>query len=142
MDTNQVIIAGRLTRDPELTFTASNMPICKFGIAVNGMKKEDVSFLDIVAFGKTAESCAKYLHKGSQAIVSGSIKQSRWTAKDGSKRSSVGITANQVQFIGGKREEGQPAAQPERPDPATYPDGLDITDAELAGGLSEDENPF
>lgn len=107
-DINSVTILGRLTMDTELSYTPSNnTALAKFSIAVNGRKKddpEDVSFFNIVVWDKMAEICAKYISKGSQVCIQGTLKQSRFTDKDGNKRSSVDIIANSVQFIGGKKD--------------------------------------
>jgi len=102
MDMNTVNIIGRLTRDPELKTAQSGNAICNLSIAVNGYKKEDVSFFDVVIFGKAAENVGKYLKKGSQAGITGHLSQSRFQRKDGSKGSAVNIIASSVQFIGGK----------------------------------------
>ena len=102
MDMNTVNIIGRLTRDPEIKTSQSGNAICNLSIAVNGYKKEDVSFFDVVIFGKAAENVGKYLKKGSQAGITGHLSQSRFQRKDGSKGSAVNIIASSVQFIGGK----------------------------------------
>jgi single-strand DNA-binding protein len=108
MDINSITIVGRLTRDPELTYTPSNnTPVCRFSIAVNGYRENDVSFFDITAWNKQAETIQKYLAKGSQVIVNGILKQERFQTKDGDNRSKVGITANSVQFVGAKKQGGQ-----------------------------------
>jgi single-strand DNA-binding protein len=125
MDTNITVQHGRLTRDPEVTFTTSQKQVCKFSIAVNGMKKEDpndTSFFNVVAWNKTAEMCGQYLKKGSAVIVQGRLKQSRFTDKNGQNRSSVDIVANTVQFVGGKKD-GQPQqSQPSNDIPIPEPE--------------------
>ena len=100
MDYNVTGQCGRLTRDAVLTIASTGLALCKFSIAVNGWKKDDVSFFNVTLFGKSAEAIAKYLTKGKQVIVQGSLVQSRWT-KDGQNFSNVGINAVNVQLLGG-----------------------------------------
>jgi single-strand DNA-binding protein len=100
-DINQVVLVGRLTRDPETRFSA-NTAICKFSIANNtGKEDKNVSYFDIVTFGKTAERCQQYLKKGTQIAISGRLSQNRWE-QEGQKRSKVEVIAQIVQFLGGK----------------------------------------
>jgi len=110
-DINHVVLIGRLTRDPELTYTQSGAAVCRFSIAVNrssGSKgenqEESTSFFNIVAWNKTAEICKEYLNKGKQVGVEGRLQQRRWTANDGTKRNNVEIVANTVQFLGSSRQ--------------------------------------
>jgi len=126
MDTNNVVITGRLVRDPEFSKTTNDKSICKFSIACNGFKKDDVSFLDIVCWGKTAEIVSEYLRKGSQSIITGRLQQQRFQDKSGANRSKIEIVASAVQFIGPKSESGgnSPAPKKEQsnPDPFQHPD--------------------
>lgn len=122
VNVNFVMIGGHLTRDPELKYLPSGAPVCDFSIAVNkkwtdkktGEKKESVSFVGVVAFGKTAEMCAEYLKKGVPALVEGEIKQDRWEDKDGKKRDKTKVEANRVHFLGRKSEE--PLVVAEKPE--------------------------
>lgn len=108
MDTNTVVLIGNLTRDPELAYTPSNnTALCKFAIANNGRKKDDVGFFDIVCFGKTAETCNQYLNKGNKVSITGRLEQSRYQDKSGQNRSSINIVANTVQFLTPKNNSGQ-----------------------------------
>jgi single-strand DNA-binding protein len=113
---NKAILLGTLGRDPELTYTQGGVALCKFSIAINekwttktGEKKEEVSWIDITAWNKTAELCGEYLKKGRQALIEGKLKQDRWEDADGKKRSKVTVTAERVQFIGGKGGSDQAA---------------------------------
>ena len=106
MDTNIVVVIGRLKRDTELKHTSNEKAVCNFSIANNGFK-DDVNFLNVVAWGKTAEICNKYLNKGSQVCIEGRLSQRSYDNKDGNKVNVVEIVANNVQFIGGKKEEQQ-----------------------------------
>lgn len=123
-DINHVVLIGRLTRDPELTYTQSGAAVVKFSIAVNrssGSKSENqeetTNFFNIVAWNKTAEICKEYLGKGKQVGIDGRLQQSRWTGQDGAKKSKVEIVANTVQFLGpSKQVPGQ--SQPSEAEPA------------------------
>ena len=108
---NQVTIMGRLTRDPELRRTGSNIPVASFTIACDrdfsgkGQEKE-VDFVDIVAWRNTAEFVSKYFAKGRMAVVSGRLQIRSWTDKDGNKRRNAEIVAENVYF-GDSKEGGQ-----------------------------------
>ena len=100
---NRVILAGNLTRDPELRFTNDGVPVCDIGIAVNDprSKKEDaVDFFDVSVWRELGETVANYKKKGDPVLVEGKLKYRTWEAEDGSKRSKVSINADQVQFLG------------------------------------------
>jgi single-strand DNA-binding protein len=123
---NRVILAGRLTRDPETRFTPAGTAVTGFSLAVNrrykvnNEVKEEVSFFDIVVFGKQGEKCAEYLSKGRPVLVEGRLKQRSWET-DGVKRSKVEVVADNVQFLGSPRAaaaEGAPGSEPapEAPD--------------------------
>lgn len=103
---NRVILAGNLTRDPDLRYTPSGSPVCSFSIAVNhtytdknGHKNEQVVFVPITVWGKQGENSAEYLKKGRGALIEGRLKQEKWTSKEGEKRSRLVITANLVRFL-------------------------------------------
>lgn len=100
---NNVCIIGNLTKDVELRYTPQGTAVGQFSIAVNELKDE-VSFFEVVCFGKTAENCQQYIAKGSKVGVSGRLKQDRWE-KDGQKRSKVRVIAQRVEFLNKKREE-------------------------------------
>lgn len=109
---NQVVLVGNLSRDISLSYLPSQKPVGDTSIAVNekwigqdGQPREDVSFIDLRFFGKSAETVNKYCRKGSPLLVAGKLKQDTWQAKDGSKRSKLYVIVNSFQFIGGKREE-------------------------------------
>jgi single-strand DNA-binding protein len=106
---NRVILAGNLTRDPELRFTNDGVPVCSFGLAVNRVrsKSEEVDFFDISAWRELGETIANYKKKGDPILVEGRLQFRTWEAQDGSKRSKVDITADNVQFLGGRGEGGE-----------------------------------
>lgn len=127
MNYNKVQIAGNLTRDPELRYTPKGTAIAKVGMAVNrvwtneaGEKKEEVTFVDVDIFGRVAENVGQYMRKGSAMFVEGRLKLESWDDKQtGQKKSRLGIVADNVQFIGGKKVAGE-MAEPS-PRPATPP---------------------
>lgn len=129
---NKVILAGNLTRDPELRYTPKGTAIAKIGLAVNrvwtneaGEKKEDVTFIDVDCFGRTAENVGQYMRKGRPILIEGRLKLDQWDDKQtGAKRSKLGVVAETVQFLGspGGGEGGAPAApRPARPAAAAAP---------------------
>ena len=101
---NKVILMGRLTANPELRSTGNGTPVCSFSLAVNRRGKDDgTDFLDIVAWNKTAEFVSKYFAKGMQVAVSGRIQTRTWEDKQGNKRKSVEVVADEVFFADSKR---------------------------------------
>lgn len=104
---SKAIITGNLTRDPELRTTTSGTNVCSFSVAVNrtykgadGENKEDVSYIDCVAWGKLGEVIANYAKKGSSVLVSGRLSQRSYESKDGTKRSRTEVVAEDFNFIG------------------------------------------
>lgn len=106
MDINNLSIIGRLTKDPELKYTQSNKSVCSFDIAVNGFKKEDVSYFKCVSWGKTAETITQYVKKGHRIGLNGRLEQTSWTDKEGNKRYSVEIVVAGFQFLQPKSDSG------------------------------------
>ena len=107
---NKVIMAGNLTRDPELSFLPSQTPVVEFGLATNrkykgrdGEMKEDVCFVDCRCYGQSAETINKYCSKGSPLLIEGRLTFDRWEAQDGSKRSKHRIFVERFQFLGSGR---------------------------------------
>src|SRR5512137_2997484 len=124
---NRVILLGNLTRDPEVRYIPSGTAVASFAIAVNRRfkqgdeMKDEVSYIDIVVFGKTAENCGQYLNKGDAILVEGRIQQRRWDDKEtGQKRSKVEVVAQVVNFMpkrtgqsgGGAKQEQEPMPEP------------------------------
>ncbi len=121
---NKVLLMGNLTRDPELKMTPSGQAICKFGIAINrtftgqdGQKREEVTFVDVDCFGKTAENVGKYFTKGKPIFIEGRLKLDTWE-KDGEKKSKMGVVLENFQFLGGKDESAAPTSRQPAPTPA------------------------
>lgn len=107
---NHIVVMGRLTRDPELRKTASGVSVTSFTVAVDrdfsqqdGKKETD--FLDVVAWRNTAEFAAKYFTKGRMAIVSGRLQIRNWEDKEGNKRRTAEILAENIYFSDSKKED-------------------------------------
>lgn len=110
---NQVTLLGNLTRDPELRQTPSGQSVTNFTLALNrsykdasGEWQERADFVDVVAWGSTGENVAKWVQKGRQLLVSGSLQSRSWE-QDGVKRSKVEVLARDVTFIGGRNDDNQ-----------------------------------
>ena len=101
---NKVILAGNLTRDPELRYTPKGLAIAKLGLAVNrrwtneaGEQKEDVLFVDVDAFGKQAETIGQYLRKGRPILIEGRLRLDTWDDKQsGQKKSKLGVVLEKI----------------------------------------------
>ncbi len=116
---NRVLLAGNLTRDPQVRFFANERAVANFGIAINnryktadGQQKEETTFVDVEAWGRTAELVGQYLTKGRSCFVEGRLKLDNWEDKDGQKRSKLKVVADNVQFLDSNRAAGGPAGAP------------------------------
>ena len=114
---NKVILAGNLTRDPDLRYTPKGLAIAKLGLAINrswtgedGQKREEVTFVDVDAFGKQAEVIGQYLRKGRALLIEGRLKLDQWDDKQtGQKRSRLGVVLESFSFLDSNRPaEGAP----------------------------------
>ncbi|HEX4350252.1 MAG TPA: single-stranded DNA-binding protein [Verrucomicrobiae bacterium] len=155
---NKVILVGNLTRDPELRYTPKGTAIAKIGLAVNrvwtneaGEKKEEVTFVDVDVFGRTAENVGQYMRKGRPILIEGRLRLDQWDDKQtGQKKSKLGVVAETVQFLGSPGEGGSgsggggggaPAARPARPAPAA-PSAPPSEPMEGDGPPESDDVPF
>lgn len=133
MNLNRVILCGNLTRDPELRYTPKGTAACKFGLALNrtwagddGQKREEVTFVDVDAFGKQAEAIAKFLTKGRALLMEGRLKLDQWDDKQtGQKRSKLGVTLESFSFVD-KREGAAPETPPAPAQAPATPQGDDV----------------
>lgn len=109
---NQVMLMGRLTRDPEVRTTASGKSVTSFSLAVDrGGQDDQADFFDITAWEKTGELVAQYLSKGRRCLVQGRLRQDSWDDKEtGKKRSRVEVTAFDVTFLDGPNDGGGSSA--------------------------------
>jgi single-strand DNA-binding protein len=140
---NKVFLMGNLTRDPELRYAPNGTAVARFGLAVNTQRagqgddrKEEVCFVDIVAFGRQAETASEYLSKGRPVLVEGRLQWQSWEGKDGQKRSKHEVIADRVQFMSRGREEGVERSTP-APAPSRAGDEMEIPPA-----FEDDDIPF
>lgn len=108
---NKVQLIGNLTRDPELRYTPQGTAVCTFGVATNrqwktesGEMKDEAEFHKIVAWNQLAEICSKMLHKGSRVYVEGRLQTRKWTAQDGSEKTTVEIVISDMLVLESKRD--------------------------------------
>ncbi len=139
---NRVILLGNLTRDPELRYIPSGMAVADVGLAVNEKRKnangdwvEEVTFVDVTVWGRTAEVMGEYLTKGSPVLIEGRLKLDTWQDKDGQKRSKLKVTCDRMQMVGAKGQGGgegggarpapRPGTQSNQYSQAAPPDAMD-----------------
>lgn len=110
---NKVMLIGKLTRDPELRYIPSGASIAEFGIAVNrtwkdksGNKQDEVTFVDVTAWGRHAELANQYLAKGRSVFIDGRLKLDQWTTQDGQKRSKISVVIENMQFLDKGNQQG------------------------------------
>lgn len=168
---NKVMLIGNLTRDPEVRYTPKGSAVCDIGLAVNrsyvtdsGEKVEEVTFVDITLWNKTAELAGKYLHKGRPVYIEGRLQMDTWEDRQtGQKRQRLKVIGDQMQFLGspqgggersgGSGEEGsggysrppqRPAAQQrpaQRPTPSQQQND-DFGEGPITDGMEDDDIPF
>jgi single-strand DNA-binding protein len=132
---NKVILVGNLTRNPEVKFTPKGLAVADFGLAVNrsftaenGEKREEVTFIDITAWGKVAELARQFLTKGRQVYIEGRLQLNSWDDKQtGEKKSKLRVVGENIQFLGSRpeaesgrpkqTEANRPTGEPHRPEP-------------------------
>ena len=155
---NKVFLIGRLTRDPELRYTSSNIAVATFSIAVdrnfsNAAGEREADFINIVVWRKQAENVKNYMHKGSQVAIDGRIQTRSYDDTDGKKRYVTEVVADNVQFLDskGSREASAPTSAPE-PTPYDFasqpePKTTDVKNDPFADfgnniEISDDDLPF
>lgn len=146
---NRVIIAGNLTRDPEVRYTPSGTAVGDVGVAISesyrnkaGELVETTCFVDVEVWGRQAETTAEYLSKGSPVLIEGKLRLDQWENQQGEKRSRLKVRADRVQFLSGNRKGGTQekastdrAAADQQNQPNNAPQGAD-------GAEDEDDLPF
>lgn len=142
---NVVVLIGRLTRDPELRFTASGKAVTTFSLAVNRpfSKTNEADFFNIVVWGKTAENCANYLAKGRLVGVEGRLQSRSYETQTGDKRYVTEVVANMVEFLewGDKREQNhQGSSNSNRGMDAFDGSGINLDDFQAID--EDDDVPF
>ena len=156
LNVNTVTLAGHLTRDPEMRSLAGEKVVVNFSLAINrrykgndGEIKEDSTFVDCEAWGRTAELVGQYLAKGSAAYVEGRLKLDNWQDKDGKNRSRLKVVVENVQFVGPPKAKGATsttdAAEPVMSAAASAPGAPRASAAPRVAGrpaAGHDEPPF
>jgi single-strand DNA-binding protein len=111
---NKIIIIGNLGRDPEMRYLPSGDPVADFSVATSerrrgadGQQQEQTTWFRVSAFGKLAETCSQFLHKGSYVYVEGSLSQRDWTDRDGNTRSSLEVRAREMRMLDRRGEGGE-----------------------------------
>jgi single-strand DNA-binding protein len=147
IDLNKILLTGRLTADPAMKYLPSGTAIAEFRIAAGRKDKEgkgDVVFINVAAFGKAADFCAQWLHKGSGVFIEGRLRQETWTDKDTNKpREKITIVADRVSFGESKAEAEGRAAGPvdAKPAPAAKSQRREESQREVHVE-TEDDLPF
>lgn len=129
---NRVVLVGNLTRDPDLRYTPSGMPVCELGLAVNDRRKtpegewvEEATFIDVTLWAKQAETCNQYLSKGAQVLIEGRLKMDQWE-QDGQKRSKLRVVGERMVMLGSRSGGGNGGApRSPRNDSEAYGGGYD-----------------
>jgi len=122
---NRVILLGNLTRDPEIRYLPSGMAVCDVGLAVNERRKnssgemiDETTFVDMTAWGRTAEVMSEYLSKGSPTLIEGRLKLDSWEGQDGQKKSKLKVVVDRMQMVGPRPQGGQGRPEGAGPRPA------------------------
>lgn len=114
---NNVILIGRLTRDPDVRYTQSQIAVARFNVAVNRPKdkngEQKADFIETIAFGKTAEVIEKYFSKGSQIVVQGRIQNNNYEDKYGNMVYTYQVVADRIEFVGSKNDGQQNNGSPQ-----------------------------
>ena len=140
---NKVLLIGRLGKDPEVRYTSAGGAVTNFTMATNeswtdkaGQKQEKTEWHRIVVWGKLGELCGQYLSKGRQAYVEGRLQTKEWADKEGNKKYTTEVVAQNVQFLGSndKSAGGSDFAAPKDFEPPS--------DSKEGGGMTDDEVPF
>lgn len=146
---NKVLLIGRLGTNPEVRYTTNGGAVANFNLATNeswtdkaGQKQERTEWHKVVVWGKMAELCGQYLTKGRQAYVEGRLQTREWSDKEGGKRYTTEIVAQNVQFLGGAGERPSTGAAANDFAPTTGFDGALGSEQPMTGGMSDEEVPF
>jgi single-strand DNA-binding protein len=141
---NKIIIIGNLGRDPEMRYLPSGDPVADFSVATSerrrgadGQQQEQTTWFRVSAFGKLAETCSQFLHKGSYVYVEGSLSQRDWTDRDGNTRSSLEVRAREMRMLDRRGESGEFGG-----DTAASAPAASQTPAPAGDDLNMDDIPF
>lgn len=123
---NRVILIGNLTRDPDLRYTPSGMPVCEIGLAVNDRRRtpegewvEEATFIDVTLWAKQAETCSQFLTKGAPVLIEGRLKLDQWE-QEGQKRSKLRVVGERMQMLGARANGGSNGPRPGRDESEAY----------------------
>jgi single-strand DNA-binding protein len=151
MSFNKIIIVGNLGRDPELRYTPQGTAVCNFSMATtekrrdkSGEMQDVTTWFRVTLWDKKAEVASKYLTKGSQVYIEGRLKLDEWTDRDGNTRTTLDVTATDMQFVGSGagRDSGYVPDSPEHDIPAAEPPASSAAAAGGAAGATDDDIPF
>lgn len=119
---NNINLVGRITKDPELRYTANSNPVVNFTLAINNGKDKDADFINCVVWGSNAENLSKYTDKGSLISVEGSMKNKNYEKKDGTKVYTYEVLAFRIQYLDNASSTEQANPQAEQADTSDYDD--------------------
>jgi single-strand DNA-binding protein len=139
MSFNKIILVGNLGRDPELRYTAQGTPVCSFTLATNEKRKDrsgetqDITtWFRVTLWGRQAEAASQYLMKGRPVYVEGRLRVEEWTDRDSRQRYTLEVHATDMQFIGGRTDEGLPKSPRTESSPQSdEPSNADVHDDDI-----------
>ena len=146
---NKVILMGNLTRDPELQYLPSGTAVARVGIAVNrvyndrqsGERKEEVCFVDLDAFGRTAENINEYFQKGRPILVEGRLRFQSWETDDGQRRSKHSVMVDRFEFVGSRQDGDGGGGAYDQASAAAPPSSPEFS-GESGPSTTDDDIPF
>lgn len=155
---NLVVLMGNLTRDVELRYTPNGTAVCDLGLAVNDRRKDakgewvdEVTFVDVTLFGRTAEVAGEYLRKGSQVLIEGKLKLDQWQDQQGNRKQKLKVMCERMQMTGSKRggngggdgqQEGSGGSQRQQTRRQEQPAGSRRQDDQFDPPAGGDDIPF
>ena len=146
MSFNKIILVGNLGRDPEIRYTPQGTAVCDFSMATNEKRRDKAGELQdittwfrVTLWGKQAENASRYLKKGRPVYIEGRLKLEEWTDRDGNARHTLDVTASDMQFLGGGRDDGYDQSSSREPEYAGPSDRQSErqSDAPASGGAGE-----
>ena len=140
---NKTFLIGRLTRDPELRYSSSNMPIVNFTIAIdraftNKDGQRETDFIRIVAYNKQAENVKKYVAKGALVAIDGRIQTGSYDDKDGKKVYTTDVVADRVQFLDTKNQSSQQESTTDNVTPADFQTENNVSETNVSDDVFAD----
>ena len=144
MSFNKITLVGNLGRDPELRYTPQGTPVCSFTMATNERRKDksgefqdQTTWFRVTLWGRQAETASQYLTKGRPVYIEGRLRIEEWTDRDGKQRYTLEVHATDMQFIGGRGDEGAGGGGGPRPEPPSRAGG-----GGGEGPIEDDDIPF